>query len=235
MAMASSGLCVAAAARISRPSRSTWRPSLRAWTQASSATRFAAALRSYDLDFAVTGRPPEDSEVEKTVIGDHPHIIVGPADHALARRKRIALKDLAEETFLLREQGSGTRLLMQRIFSDAGLSPNLGMEIGSNETIKQAVMAGLGIALISSHTVSAEIADGRLAAFNVNGLPVIRQWFVVKQRDKRLLPAARALWDFFATSGAEFLPSMPATTSGRAQTDRPRAKKVSALARSGPE
>jgi LysR family transcriptional regulator for metE and metH len=169
-----------------------------------------AALRSYDLDFAVTGRPPEDDAVEKAVIGDHPHIIVGPAGHRLARRRRIALKDLAGETFLLREQGSGTRLLMQRLFSDAGLSPNLGMEIGSNETIKQAVMAGLGIALISAHTVSAEIEDGRLAAFRVKGLPVMRQWFVVKQQDKRLLPAARALWDFFETSGAGFLPATPA-------------------------
>ncbi len=168
-----------------------------------------AALRSYEVDFAITGRPPQDSEVEKTVIGDHPHVIVGPENHPLAHRKRIDLKDLAEETFLLREQGSGTRLLMQRLFSDAGLSPNLGMEMGSNETIKQAVMAGLGIALISAHTISAEVADGRLAAFNVRGLPVVRQWFVVKHHDKRLLPAAQALWDFFVTSGADFLPSLP--------------------------
>ncbi len=165
-----------------------------------------SALRSYDLDFAVTGRPPEDFEVEQDVIGDHPHIIVGPPDHALARRKRIALAELGEEAFLVREQGSGTRLLMQRLFAEAGLSPEIGMEIGSNETIKQAVMAGLGISFISAHTVSAEIEDGRLAAFNVSGLPVVRQWFVVRQREKRLLPAAQALWTFLATSGVRFLP-----------------------------
>ena len=168
-----------------------------------------SALQNYDLDFAVMGRPLEDSAVEKTVIGDHPHIIVGPADHPLARRRRIALTDLADETFLLREQGSGTRLLMQRLFAAAGLSPNLGMEIGSNETIKQAVMAGLGIALISAHTVSAELRDGRLAAFNVEGLPIVRKWLVVRQSNKRLLPAAQALWDFFSTSGAKFLPDRP--------------------------
>jgi LysR family transcriptional regulator for metE and metH len=167
-----------------------------------------SALRSFDLDFAVTGRPPGDFEVEKDVIGDHPHIIVGPPDHALARRKRIALADLGKEAFLVREQGSGTRLLMQRLFAEAGLSPEIGMEIGSNETIKQAVMAGLGIAFISAHTVSAEIEDGRLAALNVNGLPVVRQWFVVKQREKRLLPAAQALWSFLATSGVRFLPGI---------------------------
>lgn len=166
------------------------------------------ALRNYDLDFAIMGRPPNDFEVDNSVIGDHPHIIVAPPDHPLARRRRMTFADLAEETFLLREQGSGTRLLMQRLFSDAGLNPNLGMEIGSNETIKQAVMAGLGIALISAHTVSAEINDGRLIAFKVKGLPVVRRWFVVKRRQKRLLPAAKALWDFLATAGAEFLPGI---------------------------
>jgi len=168
-----------------------------------------SALQSYALDFAVMGRPPEESAVEKSVIGDHPHIIVGPADHPLARRRRIALADLAGETFLLREQGSGTRLLMQRLFATAGLSPTLGMEIGSNETIKQAVMAGLGIALISAHTVSAELSDGRLAAFRVDGLPIVRQWLVVRQSKKRLLPAAQALWDFFSSSGAKYLPDTP--------------------------
>lgn len=165
-----------------------------------------AALHEHELDFAVMGRPPLDFAVEQAVIGDHPHIIVGPVDHPLARRRRLMLKDLADETFLLREQGSGTRGLMQRLFSDAGLSPNLGMEIGSNETIKQAVMAGLGIALISAHTVSAEIADGRLAVLPIAGLPIVRTWFVVRPQDKRLLPAGQALWDFFAASGADYLP-----------------------------
>ena len=167
------------------------------------------ALGNYELDLAITGRPPGDFDVDKAVIGNHPHIIIGPPDHPLARRKRIAFADLADEIFLLREEGSGTRLLMQRLFSDAGLNPNLGMEIGSNETLKQAVMAGLGIALISAHTVDAEIGDGRLIAFNVIGLPIIRQWFVVKRKDKRLLPAAQAIWRFLADSGADYLPHPP--------------------------
>ena len=179
-----------------------------------------AALKDYALDLAIMGRPPEDFEVERAVIGEHPHIIIGPPDHAMARRRRIPLADLADQTFLLREQGSGTRLLMQRLFAEAGLNPNLGMEIGSNETIKQAVMAGLGIALISAHTVSAELEDGRLVAFKVAGLPLVRQWFVVRRRDKRLLPAAQAVWDFLATTGAKFLPDVrPAHyTAGRART-----------------
>jgi DNA-binding transcriptional LysR family regulator len=178
-----------------------------------------AALEDYTLDLAITGRPPEEFEVEKAVIGDHPHIIVGPPDHPMARRRHLKLADLADETFLLREQGSGTRLLMQRLFADAGLNPNLGMEIGSNETIKQAVMAGLGIALISAHTVSAELEDGRLIAFDIDGLPLVRQWFVVRRRDKRLLPAAQAVWDFLARDGAKFLPD---SVSGKSAKQRAR-------------
>ncbi len=85
---------------------------------------------------------------------------------------------------------------MQRLFSGAGLSPTRGMEIGSNETIKQAVIAGLGIALISAHTVAADINDGRLTVLNVDGLPVVLEWFVVKRQHKRLSPAPQALWDF---------------------------------------
>ena len=118
------------------------------------------------------------------------------------------MADLAGETFLLREEGSGTRLLMQRLFAEVGVNPNTGMEIGSNETIKQAVMAGLGIALISAHTVAPELHDGRIAKLDVDGLPVVRQWFVVKRRDKQLLPASRALWDFMAKSGGDFLPRL---------------------------
>jgi len=167
------------------------------------------ALRDFELDFAVTGRPPKEFEINSVVIGDHPHIVIAPPDHPLANRKRLPFSALAGERFLLREQGSGTRLLMRRLFSDAGLNPELGLELGGNETIKQAVMAGLGIALISAHTVTAELGDGRLVALKASGLPVVRQWFVVRHQSKRLLPVAKELWDFFAISGARFLPQMP--------------------------
>jgi LysR family transcriptional regulator for metE and metH len=103
---------------------------------------------------------------------------------------------------------------MSRLFGRAELNPNLGMEMGSNETIKQAVMAGLGIALISAHTIAAEVADGRLVVLDAEGLPMVRQWFVVKRREKRLLPAAQALWAFLA-KGSEFLPTLPENKTKR--------------------
>lgn len=167
------------------------------------------ALHGYDLDFAIMGRPPPDVEVETRLIGDHPHIVVAPRGHWLAQDFGLAAVDLTHETFLIREQGSGTRMLMEQLFADTELRPTIGMEMSSNETIKQAVIAGLGIAFISAHTVATELEDGRLVALDVAGLPVLRQWFVVRRQDKVLLPPAQAMLDFLSDQGARFLPGMP--------------------------
>jgi LysR family transcriptional regulator, low CO2-responsive transcriptional regulator len=164
-----------------------------------------AALRDLDLDLAVMGRPPENLDLESTPLGEHPHIIIAAEGHPLAGRK-VTIAGLADETFFIREQGSGTRMLMESLFLGAGFTPNIGMEIGSNETIKQAVIAGLGIAFISAHTVAVELADGRLTELKVEGLPVMRKWYVVRLREKAVMPAADAMWKFLATEGHTFLP-----------------------------
>lgn len=163
------------------------------------------ALRDLELDLVVMGRPPENFDVEAAVLGDHPHIIVAPAGHPLAGAK-LTIADLAKETFFVRESGSGTRLLMERLFEQADFDPVVGMEIGSNETIKQAVIAGLGIAFISAHTVAVEIADGRLEMLNVAGLPMVREWHAVRLREKAVMPAAQAMWTFLSAEGQKFLP-----------------------------
>lgn len=167
-----------------------------------------SALRAFDLDLAITGRPPEDFPVEQAAIGPHPHVIIASPAHPLARERAIPLAALGRETFLMREEGSGSRDLAQRLLAEAALTPPIGFEIGSNETIKQAVMAELGIAVISAHTIAAEVADRRLVILDVIGLPIVRQWFVVKHRDKRLLPAARALWAHLTVHGHAFLPEV---------------------------
>jgi DNA-binding transcriptional LysR family regulator len=92
------------------------------------------------------------------------------------------------------------------MFEQAGFNPIVGMEIGSNETIKQAVIAGLGIAFISAHTVAIEIADGRLTMLDVAGLPIVRDWFAVRLSDKAVMPAGQAMWSFLSAEGKEFLP-----------------------------
>lgn len=164
------------------------------------------ALRGYELDIAIMGRPPADVDVEIRLIGEHPHTIVAPATHRLARKRRLKPSAIADEVFITREQGSGTRMLMEQFFSANRLQPKVGMEMSSNETIKQAVIANLGIAFISKHTVANELADGRLVTLDIAGLPVIRNWHVARRHDKILLPPAQAMLDFLGREGARFLP-----------------------------
>jgi DNA-binding transcriptional LysR family regulator len=165
--------------------------------------RFEAGI----CDLCVMGRPPQTAEVESHLLGPHPYFFVAPPDHPLAGRTDLSPTALAGEIFLVRELGSGTRLLMEGFFSKAGITPVIGMEIGSNETIKQAVMAGLGLTFISAHTVAAELHERRLVALDVVGLPMVRNWFVVRLAAKRLMPATRSLRDFLIAEGSSFLPT----------------------------
>jgi LysR family transcriptional regulator for metE and metH len=168
------------------------------------------ALADFTLDVAIIGRPPPELDLEKVLIGDHPHVIIAPPNHPLAHKRKLKVSSLGGEVFLNREPGSGTRALMERMFAEAGVKPRIGMEIASNETIKQAVMAGLGIAFLSAHTVAAELLDGRLVTLEIEGLPLVRSWFVVRRTDKVLLPPARALVDFLGRDAIKFLPAYPA-------------------------
>lgn len=164
-----------------------------------------AALEAFDLDLAIMGYPPEHFPLDRAVIGDHPHVIIASPQHPFVGRRGLTLAEISTQTFLLREPGSGTRDLVSRLFGAAGASGRF-IEIGTNETIKQAVMAGLGVALLSAHTIAAEVTDGRLAVLDVEGLPVVRQWFVVRRTEKRALPAAIGLWNHLVCEGGEFLP-----------------------------
>src|ERR1700742_723792 len=165
------------------------------------------SLRGYDLDIAIMGQPPPDVPVEQRLLGEHPHVIVAAADHWLAKDSGLAVVDLTYETFIVRERGSGTRMLMEQFFQASDLLPKMGMEMDSNETIKQAVIAGLGVAFISLHTVASELADGRLVVLDVAGLPIMRQWYAVRRLDKTLLPPAQAMLEFLTEQGSRFLPS----------------------------
>jgi len=163
-------------------------------------------LESMELDFAITGLPPDHFGVEKEFISKHPQIIIAAPDHRLAKKRKIPLSELEPETFLLREPGSGTRTVSDKLFASNKNLPGSALEFGSNETIKQAVMVGMGIALISAHTVAAELKEKRLVALDVKGLPINRKWFVVKHANKRFLPSAQALWNFIARNGKHYLP-----------------------------
>ncbi len=167
------------------------------------------SLRSEEVEIALTGRPPRDLPVEKFPVGPHPYVLIAPPEHRLAHVKGLRRSDLGGEAFLFREFGSGTRSVFDDFIGDTTIRPvQMGMELGSNETIKQAVMAGLGIALISAHTISAEVASGRLVCLDVEDLPILRQWFVVNRTDRALSPAARAFREFATQRGSMFLPTL---------------------------
>lgn len=162
-----------------------------------------------EFDLAIMGRPPEDVALHSDLIGHHPHVVVAAVDDPLAAERQIAPRRLADRVFLVREPGSGTRTLMEAFLERSGIHPKIGMEIGSNETIKQAVIAGLGLTFISAHTVAAEIEDRRLALVDIVGLPLWRRWYVVRLARKRPMPAASRLADFVVSQGETFLPRAP--------------------------
>jgi len=153
-------------------------------------------LADNEIDLAIMGQPPQEFATVAQAFADHPLVIVAAPDHPFARRRQIAPELLATETFVIRESGSGTRATMERFFADVGVAPRQTMEFVGNETIKQAVMAGLGLAFISAHTVALECEVGRLVRLPVTGTPVIRRWFVVQRAEKALLPVAETFRNF---------------------------------------
>ena len=165
-------------------------------------------LAANEVDLALMGTPPKEVETVAAAFAPHPFVVIAPPEHQLAGR-RVPLADLAGETFLVREPGSGTRAAMGRFFQERHVAVRVGMEMSSNETIKQAVMAGMGLSFISQHTVSLELATGQLALVSADGLPVMRRWYVVQRREKRLSPAADAFREFVLAEGGEFLRTWP--------------------------
>jgi len=149
-----------------------------------------------DIDLAIMGRPPQELETVSEPFAENPLVFVAAPDHPLAQAKRITPKQLSKESFLLREPGSGTRAAMERFLTENGVAPQRTVEMTSNETIKQAVMAGMGISFISERTIALELATGHIARLNVDGTPLRRHWFIVYRAEKRLLPVAEAFRQF---------------------------------------
>jgi DNA-binding transcriptional LysR family regulator len=164
-----------------------------------------ADLAEYETDLAIMGRPPEDIDVIAEPFAKHPHVVIAPPDHPLAAKRRIKLARIAEETFIMREPGSGTRHNLERLFAENALNLRAGMEMSSNETIKQAVMARLGVSFLSLHTLSIELQAKRLVVLDVVGLPIVRNWYVVHRNDKRLSPVAEAFRKFLLRDAVNIL------------------------------
>lgn len=153
-----------------------------------------SALDTGQIDLAIMGRPPRQPGVEAYGIGDHPHVLIASPDHPLTKVREASADQVLAEQFLMREQGSGTRILSMRFLDQFGEGrPFTYTEMDSNETIKQAAIAGLGIALISIHTAAEELKSGRLALIHARNLPIVRQWFVLHRADEKPTGAAERI------------------------------------------
>lgn len=156
-------------------------------------------LAGNEDDLYIMGQPPDQMDVVSEAFADNPLVLVAPPDHPLVGKKRIAPERLRSEPFILREPGSGTRLTSEKFFADHGITMKNRLEVGSNEAIKQTVAGGLGLAVLSAHTVTAELALGELVQLDVRDFPLIRRWHVVVPRGKRLSAAAQAFKDWLFT------------------------------------
>ncbi|WP_431095939.1 LysR family transcriptional regulator [Polaromonas aquatica] len=175
-------------------------------------------------DLAVMVRPPLDMDTVSEPFAPHPYVVVAAPDHPLASKKRIPLSRLASEPFVVREKGSDTWNSMEEGFGTHLADLNIAMEIKSTETIKQAVIAGMGVSFLSAHTISRELQVGSLTVLDVQGFPLMLNWYVVHRRNKRLTPVAQAFKDFLMSDGGALIeqtiglrtrPSLKRATSSR--------------------
>lgn len=164
-------------------------------------------------DLAVMGRPPQSADIVAKSFMKNPLVVIAPPDHPLCGVKRIKPKQLEPENFLVREPGSGTRGAMERFFAEHDIHFRTSMEMGTNEAIKQAVQAGMGLGILSLHSVELELETERLALLDVEHCPIVRHWYIAHRKNKRLSGAAQAFQQFLLTE-AEGL-AMPAVAKRR--------------------
>lgn len=159
-------------------------------------------LHGNDVDIAIMGRPPTELATRAEPFAAHPHVFVAPTDHPLLKVGHPTVESLKPYGFILRERGSGTRAAMENFLDKSKLEPRSVMEMTSNETIKQAVMAGMGISFLSLHTIGLELEHHLISILDVEGTPIVRAWNVVHTLSKLLSPAAEA-FRYFMLENAE--------------------------------
>lgn len=200
--------------------------------------RIVERLTNYEDDLYIVGQASADvTEIESYPFAPNPLVVLASRDHPLVKKKNISLSRIVEEPLILREPGSGIRDATLRLFEQKGLTPNVRMELGSNEAIKHAVVGGLGLAVLSLHTLSLEGPDGPVAILDVQDFPIMRQWHLVFPKGKELSPVADAFLKFsldveprLRENMKEFWPKLAAdltaaTPSGKASEKKTRKKK----------
>lgn len=179
------------------------------------------ALTDNETDLVIMGKPPDDMDLVAESFMDNPLVIIAPPNHPLAKkRNQIPLNALAGETFLVREKGSGTRSAMERHFDQHGMKLAATMEMGTSEAIKQGVEAGLGLGLLSLHTLEMELALKRVVILDVATFPIMRHWYIVHRRGKRLSTVAQAFKHFILKESKNLSPLQDV------EPEKPRRKKA---------
>ncbi|WP_395350176.1 LysR family transcriptional regulator [Variovorax sp. UC122_21] len=156
-------------------------------------------------DLAIMVRPPTDLDTLNQPFAPHPYVIIAAPTHPLVGVKGVPLKRLIREPFVVRERASDTWHSMEEGFGAALSEINIAMEIRSTETIKQAVIAGMGVSFVSAHTISQELRAGSVRVLDVQGFPLMLNWYVVHRRGKRLPPVAQAFKDFLLNDGTALI------------------------------
>ena len=166
-------------------------------------------MEKNEVDLVVMGQPPKDMNLEAGTFMENPLVIIAPPDHPLAKERNIPMSRMEDEIFLTRERGSGTRSAIERFFEQHGVQLNTGMEIASNEAIKQSVQAGLGLGLLSRDTLEMELALKKLVILDVEDFPIVRYWYVMHRKGKRLTAVAQAFKQFLLEEANALLHSTP--------------------------
>ncbi|MDD1791639.1 LysR family transcriptional regulator [Enterovibrio makurazakiensis] len=153
-------------------------------------------LKNNDCDLLIMGKPPADIEVNATPFIENPLVVIAPPNHPLGKEACISVQRIASESMVVRELGSGTRFAIERFFRSKDLTLNVGAEMSATEAIKQAVSAGLYLGIVSRHSIEQELETGRLIELDVADMPIIRHWYLVHRKGKKLTPIAHAFCDF---------------------------------------
>ncbi|MFW2374059.1 MAG: LysR family transcriptional regulator [Gammaproteobacteria bacterium] len=164
-------------------------------------------LDNNEPDLVIMGQPPEGVDVESEIFMENHLVMIAPTDHLLVKEKNIPLSRFSNEQFVVRETGSGTRSAIERFFEEHGVNFNTAIEMSSNEAIKQAVEAGLGLGIVSIHTLELELETHRLVLLDVEDFPIIRHWHIVQRHGKRLSPVAQAFKQFVLDHAEQFIQS----------------------------
>ncbi len=197
------------------------------------------ALVKGEIDLAIMGRPLEGADVVAEPFAAHPSVIAAAPSHPLAGVPHLPVSVLAGEPLVVREEGSGTRSLLERFVEHAGVTLKIALTTSSNETIKQAVMAGMGVALISQHTIGLELGLGMMTTLAIEGFPLMRSWYVAHRRNMPLLPVHSRLRSYLLENGQAIIDDLDrehrrigarATRGAERPRSRPRRKSPAARA-----